>query len=237
MTHGFQLVTGLSWVQHGWLNVAAVALLISSVASAEDSLSGSGARSLDQYCGPYCIQYLLKSHLNLHVDVVDLIKETQWPSLEAGADLQHLQECLNSRGVSTSAQLIDHADDLNWPAPVLVHLKQAVDSAGSSDQHFVVWLPSSTGQRIEIWDGGNGFRTMAPSAFRSLRSGYVLLTSKNAITNPQSSVIRTSPFISFSAVLTAVLVVGCVAHFARSVLQNSSKGQKDAEKLGSACRL
>lgn len=237
MKHGILQVAGPSWAQLGWLSVAAVALLISSVASADDSSNEPRGRSLDQYCGPYCVQYLLKSHLDLHVDIVDLIKETQWPSLEAGADLQHLQECLNSHGVSTSALLVDHADDLKWPSPVLVHLKQAVDSAGSSDQHFVVWLPSSTGQQIEIWDGSNGLRTMTPSAFRSLRSGYVLLTSKHAITNSQSSVIRTSPLISLSAVLTAVLVVGCVAHFARSVLQNSSKGQKDAEKLGSACRL
>lgn len=217
------------------LAVVVMLLLVNRGAIAADSAGGS-ASSSDQYCGPYCVQYLLKSQLNLSVDVVDLIKETQWPSLEVGADLQRLQESLNRRGIHTQALQIGPGDDLVWQAPVLVHLNRPVEST-SSDEHFVVWLPSSTAQQVDIWDGGNGLRAMTPSAFRSLRSGYVLLTSMDQIADSRSSVIRRSPYISISAVVTVVLVIGCVAHFARSVLQNSSKGQKDAEKLGSACRL
>lgn len=141
----------------------------------------------DFVCGPRCVQYLVRHYRpDDRTELIDFVRELQWPNLEAGTDLAHLAESLQSRGIHTSALTLGHEDELVWPQPVLLHLRAANDTELG---HFVIWLPTSTLAKTEVWAGISGAQRGPWSLLHKRMSGHVLLTSADAI-NDSSSAIR-----------------------------------------------
>jgi hypothetical protein len=146
-------------------------------ASSSNRVRSSG----DLVCGPRCVQYLLRYFGKGDDELKDLVREIQWPNIEAGSSLSALEAALNKRGVFTRSLLISPQSRLCWRYPVLVHLP------GDGDQalgHFVVWLPSSDILHDRIWSGLDGVRSPSPARHAAVRSGAVILTSPTPIADP-----------------------------------------------------
>ncbi len=141
----------------------------------------------DVVCGPRCVQYILK-HYGQQVELHDLIQELQWPNLEAGSNLADLQKSLNKRGIHTAAIQLSPGAKLDWPEPVLVHLKLGTSITPETLGHFVVWLPSSTNDIVHLWFGPKGVHQGTNARFAGICSGGMLLISRNPIADSQLAV-------------------------------------------------
>ncbi len=130
------------------------------------------AQNGDIVCGPRCLQYLLQCYGKKDPGLIELVREVQWPDIEAGSTLKALDEALRKRGVFTRALEIGPDSRLSWPYPVLLHLNGEDEDEG----HFVVWLPSSSESREQVWTGLVGVRSGPPAKMAKRRSGAVLLT-------------------------------------------------------------
>lgn len=136
----------------------------------------------DIVCGPRCVRFILMCYGHRE-DLIDLIRELQWPQLESGSSVQSLSVALERRGIHTRSVIIGRNDVVRWNEPVLVHL------TGSHDiGHFVVWLPGGNLRHVRIWDGLHGFRSLQPMEFAKVRSGSIVLTSRQPIEQREISV-------------------------------------------------
>ena len=136
--------------------------------------------SKDVFCGARCARQIL-SHYGRHEDLVDLVRELQWPHLEETVSLNRLIESLEQRGVHTHACRIGMGVDLIGNEPAIVHL----DSTDGGDGHFIVWI-SASADRATITDGLQSPRLVSTRDLATARSGYVLLTSNSPISDPRS---------------------------------------------------
>jgi ABC-type bacteriocin/lantibiotic exporter with double-glycine peptidase domain len=137
----------------------------------------------DMVCGPRCVRFVLRRY-GRDVELIDLVKEMQWPDLEAGASLDRIQKSLNDRGVHTSA--IQFAPDrrLRWPHPAILFI------AGTDGQrgHYVVRVPDESSDDELIWSGLEGWRRGRWDQVTSGFSGVALLTSPDPIADASSAV-------------------------------------------------
>ncbi len=137
----------------------------------------------DMYCGPRCVQFVL-DHFRSKVELIDLVREMQWPNVEAGTTLETVRNALTSRGVYTAALDIAPHARLDWPHPVIVHLNASRGKLG----HYVVWLPEPPRNEVVLWTGLAGYHQGSEKQFQKLRSGAILLTSPTPIAHPESAI-------------------------------------------------
>jgi hypothetical protein len=138
----------------------------------------------DMVCGPRCAQFLLK-HYGKDTDLIELVKEIQWPEFEAGASLQAIDSALQKRGVYTQAIKMDPEATLCWPHPVLLHL-----NGSGTMGHYIVWLPESSEEAVCAWVGLEGVRRGPNEKLARQLSGVVLLTSPVPITSSAEEAVR-----------------------------------------------
>src|SRR5579871_593574 len=99
----------------------------------------------DVYCGPRCVQRVLE-YFGQHEELVELVRQIQWPASSTGATLEQLQQVIQSRGIQTRAIQMPRSADFRWNHPAIFHLVL------NDSPHFVVWLPpSSPGANPIIW--------------------------------------------------------------------------------------
>lgn len=134
----------------------------------------------DVFCGARCVRYVL-SHYGQEEDLLDVIKELQWPHLERPVSLNQLAEFLNQRGIKTHACHIGTGVDLIGQEPAILHLRPMHGRSG----HFVVWLSECKG-RARITDGLDVPSEISNRDLANLRSGYALLTSTSHVSDPGS---------------------------------------------------
>jgi hypothetical protein len=125
--------------------------------------------------------------------LIALTREIQWPDLEEGARLDRIDAALKKRGIYTYGLQVTPRARLVWPHPVLVHLT----AEGTSSGHFVVWLPTSSGARVDLWRGLQGVKEESVRELAEERSGAVLLTSPEPIVAPDMAVSETDPLAWF----------------------------------------
>ena len=158
------------------------------------------------FCGPRSVQRVLEFY-GKEADLMELIREIQWPATEQGASMAALAKALNSRGIYTAAVDVDPSCEIVWDFPVIVHL------ARNDYEHFVVWLPpKSAGSAPRIWDGPPS-RALVLGEFNSLRTGPLLVTSDRPI--PDTVVVareRTADVKSLGRTVL-LIVLGCVSFF------------------------
>lgn len=144
-------------------------------------------QSADFVCGPRCLQYILNWY-DKDEDLIDLVREVQWPDLEAGATMASLDKAMQSRGIHTFPMRVGADARFCWHSPVLLHLLGEGGESGIG--HFVVWLPSSDATHANVWAGLAGVQSGSAEALAGRCSGYALLTSGREITDPSSAVER-----------------------------------------------
>lgn len=173
---------------------AGVALRAASVSAAADEERPS--RRGDLTCGPRCVQFILQHYGHDEEDLIELVKELQWPDLERGATLASLQAGLERRGLFCRALQIHPDAELHWDYPVLVHT-----TLPTGEGHYVVWMPGS-GDAGEYWWNGLEGQSRRLSVALS-RTGVVLLTSPAAIADKDIDTVAEPPrgrFLLFALV-------------------------------------
>lgn len=165
---------------------------------------------VDEVCGPRCVQYVLKC-FGTDVDLIEVVREAQWPRLEQGATLTSLADALKRRGIFTFPMHIGSDIRLKSPYPVIVHVKD--DECINAIGHYVVWLPSSSGGNIRVWWGLEGVKLLRESDWTEKRSGAILLCEPNAITTPDAALEKITiwPTLSSLTIFSAILLVIIVA--------------------------
>jgi ABC-type bacteriocin/lantibiotic exporter with double-glycine peptidase domain len=138
----------------------------------------------DALCGPRCVQFILQQ-FGHRSELLTLLQELPLSEVSRGASLQSLQELLERRGVYCEALAVSPQGVLRWGHPVLVHLEDKNDPQSG---HYVVWLPTSSGEYCDIWDGAHGSYSCSERRFASSRSGAMLLTSPTKIEDSRRAV-------------------------------------------------
>jgi ABC-type bacteriocin/lantibiotic exporter with double-glycine peptidase domain len=172
----------------------------------------------DIVCGPRCVQFVLK-YYGIEEDLIDLVREIQWPDLERGASLDSLEMALRMRGIETRAMRLGSRGVLKSPHPVIMHL-----NGKSAGGHYVVWLPSSSDSESHVWIGLAGVQVGPTLDLEKSRSGAILLTSPTPITRTDDAI--TGAFglpawvISLNAALLACSCVGWFVYRSRGKHMN-----------------
>ncbi len=138
-------------------------------------------------CGPRCVQYVLR-HFGTEVDLIDLVREMQWPLLTEGVSAASIVESLEKRGLHVKTIQVDPKSAVfEWKYPIILHLEP--DNENSLG-HFIVRMPESTGSHFVLYDGLAGFRVEARALFAKKMSGAALLISPNPIRDDELVVYR-----------------------------------------------
>ena len=125
-------------------------------------------------CGPRSVQFVLKQ-FGHDVELVDLVREMQWPQLTDGASAASVIAALEKRGVFVKVIKVDpKAAVFAWNHPMILHLKPDVNE---SHGHFVVSMPRSTDEQVTLFDGLAGYYSGPYSEFRRKMSGIVIVCS------------------------------------------------------------
>jgi ABC-type bacteriocin/lantibiotic exporter with double-glycine peptidase domain len=161
---------------------AAVSLVVTECIAAPPPLTPGD----DLVCGPRCVQQVLR-HFGQEADLIELTRETQWPDIDAGATMESLDQALRRRGIHTRAVRVPEGATFLWPFPAIVHTRPRSGSLG----HYVVWLPSSTANRVDFWAGPHGVGYAPAEQFWQRSSRAALLTGPEAITRPQDALTPT----------------------------------------------
>ncbi|GHT45324.1 hypothetical protein FACS189454_04610 [Planctomycetales bacterium] len=138
----------------------------------------------DTICGPRCVQEVLRLYEKEDEDIIQLVREIQYPEVHEGAKLSKIADALEQRGLHPFAMKIKPSARIVWRYPVIVHLTPI---SGETIGHYVVWLPSSKSHRVTIWNGNEGVQELDERTWSKERSGAVLLTSPEPITKPDDA--------------------------------------------------
>jgi hypothetical protein len=104
-------------------------------------------------CGPRCVQHILNSY-GIKVELIDLIRECQWPDIEKGASVDSLIAALNQRGIYT---LAIKPVTLNWKKPILAY---STADNGTNIGHFAVFSQTIDG-KVSVWNSNSKVITPA----------------------------------------------------------------------------
>jgi hypothetical protein len=178
----------------------------------------------DTVCGPRCVQMILGQY-GKEVELIELVRESQWPAIEHGATLAALEQALTKRGVYTRAMKIHPGAELTWKHPVLLHM----NGQGSSG-HYVVWVPASKTRGPVVWDWAGGTREWDRQT-AALCSGNILLTAPSPIDDPGTAVRLGGSCVSLFETLGVVLVAVAIILLVGAGLRIRYRGQSSSTSI------
>lgn len=85
----------------------------------------------DAHCGPRCVQQVLADY-GQDVELIDLVREIQYPEIGRPAGMDRLQASLESRGIHAVAIRTGRFASVRWQHPMIVHVLTP-----TGDGHFV----------------------------------------------------------------------------------------------------
>lgn len=88
-------------------------------------------RASDAHCGPRCVQQVLADYGH-DVDLIDLVREIQYPNIKMPAPLDRLQASLESPGIHAVAIRTGRFASVQWQHPMIIHVL-----APTGDGHYV----------------------------------------------------------------------------------------------------
>jgi ABC-type bacteriocin/lantibiotic exporter with double-glycine peptidase domain len=156
-------------------------------------------------CGPRCVDCVMRWFDRTDQELIDLVREIQWPDLASGASLEKLQVALQRRGIETKLVDINPPSVFEWSYPAIVHL-----SNPRPNGHFIVRLPGSKNGQERIWDGLAGETAISKGKLCAQMSGAVLLTAPKPIGDIDSMSLHIEPRLSFfpARILLIAFVIG-----------------------------
>lgn len=132
----------------------------------------------DNVCGPRCVWFLL-NWFDRDCELVDVIRETQWPDVEKGTNLAKLKAALEGRGLIAVGIEMQRPALLASHYPGIVHLKADGQTLG----HFIVIPPHETdvGDLLTVWDGLSGWRQVDRSSIENRMSPIELFVAPGPV--------------------------------------------------------
>lgn len=182
----------------------------------------------DMYCGPRCVQAVLR-YYGRREELRPLVDEIQDSDWRRGSTLAAIQSALERRDIHTAALRISNETRIDWPNPVIMHLRPLrSDGIG----HFVVILPQDASDSAAVWCGLSGVQRVKPHVLMDASSGVILLTASTPIQTPLLAVRRSAercqPSVATRIGLAgaAAVVVCCLLRrTAKSFLLHSNPGE------------
>jgi ABC-type bacteriocin/lantibiotic exporter with double-glycine peptidase domain len=168
--------------------------------SAQNTTRYSGRRVDELVCGPRCVQYVLRRYA-VEEDLIELVREIQWPHLESGATLEALADALAKRSVYSRAIRIESVAQIRWPHPVILHL-----SGDGKLGHYLVMLPTRDDGGVRVWPGLAEEPSPSLDDLDQACSGAVLLTSPQPMSE-NCPLLEADPTLYFWFVCLALLVM------------------------------
>ena len=156
-------------------------------------------------CGPRCVRHVLR-HYGVEADLVDVIRQTQWPDIYNGSSLLDLRRTLESRAIHTRLVRVPAGGEIRWPHPSIVFFEGADDAVLG---HFAVLGPAAGPDRPTLWMNRDPeSHTTAPAAGR-VPSDIRLITSPEPITPEMTARYVTARRSSSVAACTACCLRRC----------------------------
>lgn len=122
------------------LSVASLTLFIALPASAQAAASDEEVSLAQRVCGPHCVRWVLQRY-GIEADLLELVRELQWPEFEKGASFAGLEQSLRKRGLCVEALASPLVGE--WNVPVIIQETRPGESIG----HFAVIDPE-----LGYWD-------------------------------------------------------------------------------------
>ena len=154
----------------------------------------------DAICGPRCISYLIWYYKKQNTDLLDLIKEVQWPDFDNGTSLKDLKIALEKREIKCKIIYADNLENIKWNYPCIIHF-----NTSSAIGHYVIRMPASNETTTLAWMGVTGILSGPTSEFYKKSSGYILLTSTEDITCPLNEIFPDSNSAGFLKKLSRLI--------------------------------
>jgi hypothetical protein len=169
----------------------------------------------DLVCGPRCVRQILGIYGMPEPDLIDLVREMQWPDIEAGSSLAAVDEALRRRGVHTARLRVGPQVRVRWPHPVIIHIDG--DEGGG---HYIVRVPSDSDRYETVWTGLGGWRRGPWDEVSRGRSGAILITAPVPIHRPSDALYDPSRAAlaagwAVVALLATSAIVGALIRVAR----------------------
>lgn len=167
----------------------------------------------DLVCGPRCVRQVLQ-YYGQSVDLVDIIREVQWPDIDDGARLNAIARTLRDHNVECTAFELSPQARIQWSGPVLLHCHTE-----SGADHFLVLMPATARSSATYWDGLNGNTRDIPRGYQL--SGIALFTSLEPFGVDEvrkSTRLPPSAFMRRAFVATSLAVAVAIAIWVRITL-------------------
>lgn len=126
----------------------------------------------DNVCGARCVHYLLRHYQGVAPDLMEIVRQIQWPDVSAGATLADMKDFLESHGVRTKAMKVAPGHMVESTHPCILHLRP---SAPTALGHYVILLPGSDRSYARVLDL-DGVKELPTWELLEKCSGAVLLT-------------------------------------------------------------
>lgn len=149
-------------------------------------VEGGRLAQRDFVCGPRCLMEIFR-RLDVGGDtqLIDIVRETQWPDIEQGASLASLCDACLKRGVRAKACKIDPKQlaYVDWKYPFIVHVNFATNQTAKSDasspmgHYLLVDCMASTASNAAVYEGLAGKQQLSWAKLEEIASGNVLLVS------------------------------------------------------------
>ncbi len=189
-----------------------------------------GDTPTDSFCGPRCVAFVLERS-GVKADLVELVKELQWPSPEAGTTMLQLRDTIRRRGVAVTAVTLKPGQ-----VPVLTGLAimHHDDRTGTTKiGHYVVCFPTTDLSTWETFSPPNVRDVVNSDEFISSCSPTVLIL--DSIGQESLKIGRTSMSRRFGRGMVFLIgsSVFCVAGFVvpRLLRRFSSRFNSDANRF------
>lgn len=165
-------------------------LLLSKIGMASDGKVAQALTPIKQpfatdfICGPRCLLEVLRrlDHQG-NTDLVELVREVQWPNISDGTSLQALAEAARTRGLVAELRHLDAASlsELEWDYPCIVHTRPsglATKEDGSRAGHFIFLdIKSSSSSQASLFHGLSGEARILWGDLEGVATGHILLFS------------------------------------------------------------
>lgn len=133
------------------------------------------AETADKACGPRAAWYILKFH-SRDVELIDAIREIQWPDLESGTSIEKIKNYLSSHDLHCETVALTPPSLPISPYPSIIYQKPVNGGLG----HFLVLAPWKAGEVATVWDGPGGYREIPARELVPTLSGIALVASPDS---------------------------------------------------------
>ncbi len=188
---------------------------------AEGADTDPAANNPDSLCGPRCVVFAL-DRIGVRADLVDLVKELQWPQVEDGTTMLQLRNAIRNRGVSVTPVKLRPGQAVKLTGIAIVHFERGKQDEQVPLGHYACCMPTSDPSTWEIFNPPNVRRLVNREEFCATCSSVMLLIQPSGIALSDAGQISVSAWSGrFLMFLVTTLTVAMLASLCRLLWQRA----------------